>query len=204
MSDQTDIPAAETAEAPEALNAGTSETPEGAPEPAAAEEPKQAAPKPRRSARSAAAEAQPEAPAEPETPAPEPAQPQAAAEPEQPEAAAPAPVDKPAKPEEKQPAPEPAGPETVDFGAPKSAVRGRRKVRMGKVVSTKMMNTVVVAVESTVRHALYGKTIRRTTKFKAHDDRSVCGEGDTVEIMETRPISREKRWRVVRVVEKAK
>lgn len=81
--------------------------------------------------------------------------------------------------------------------------RGRRKVRVGKVVSNKMQKTVVVAVESRVRHPLYGKFMRRTTKFKAHDEQS-CGEGDTVEIMETRPLSKDKNWRVVRIVEKAK
>ena len=81
--------------------------------------------------------------------------------------------------------------------------RGRRKVRVGKVVSNKMQLTVVVAVESRVRHPLYGKFMRRTTKFKAHDEQN-CGEGDTVEIMETRPLSKEKNWRVVRIVEKAK
>ena len=81
--------------------------------------------------------------------------------------------------------------------------RGRRKVRVGKVVSNKMQKTVVVAVESRVRHPLYGKFMRRTTRFKAHDEQS-CGEGDTVEIMETRPLSKDKNWRVVRIVEKAK
>jgi len=81
--------------------------------------------------------------------------------------------------------------------------RGRRKMRVGKVVSSKMQKTVVVAVESRVRHPLYGKFMRRTTKFKAHDEQS-CGEGDTVEIMETRPLSKDKNWRVVRIVEKAK
>jgi small subunit ribosomal protein S17 len=83
-------------------------------------------------------------------------------------------------------------------------VRGRRKTRIGRVVSDKMVQTVVVAIETRVRHALYGKIMRRTTKFKAHDPNSECGIGDRVEIMETRPISKEKRWRVVRVIEKAK
>jgi small subunit ribosomal protein S17 len=83
-------------------------------------------------------------------------------------------------------------------------VRGRRKARIGRVVSNKMEQTVVVAIESMFRHPLYGKTIRRTTKFKAHDVKNECGPGDTVEIMETRPISKEKRWRVVQIVEKAK
>lgn len=97
----------------------------------------------------------------------------------------------------------PAGPDVLDFGNKAEAVRGRRKVRIGRVVSNKMDKTVVVAVETRVRHPLYGKFMRRTTKFKAHDEQS-CGEGDTVEIMETRPLSKEKRWRVVRIVERAK
>jgi small subunit ribosomal protein S17 len=103
-----------------------------------------------------------------------------------------------------EPAPAPATPDILDFGTKKSGERGRRKVRIGRVVSNKMQKTVVVAVESQVRHPLYGKIIRRTTKFKAHDEQNSCGEGDTVEIMETRPLSKEKRWRVVRIVEKAK
>ncbi len=82
--------------------------------------------------------------------------------------------------------------------------RGRRKTRIGRVVSDKMEMTVVVAVETMFRHPLYGKTMRRTKKFKAHDANNECGIGDTVEIMETRPISKEKRWRVVQIVEKAK
>lgn len=89
-------------------------------------------------------------------------------------------------------------------GAQQSPTRGRRKVRIGKVVSNKMQKTVVVVVETRVRHPLYGKFMRRTTRFKAHDEQNLCGEGDTVEIMETRPLSKEKRWRVVRIVEKAK
>ncbi len=82
--------------------------------------------------------------------------------------------------------------------------RGRRKVRSGRVVSDSMVNTVVVAIETLVRHPLYGRIVRRTSKFKAHDANSECGVGDLVEITETRPISKEKRWRVSRVVEKAK
>ncbi len=82
--------------------------------------------------------------------------------------------------------------------------RGRRKVRAGRVVSDKMDKTVVVAIETLVRHPLYGKIMRKTTKFKAHDETNSAGEGDTVEIVETRPLSREKRWRVSRIVEKAK
>jgi len=82
--------------------------------------------------------------------------------------------------------------------------RGRRKVRSGMVVSDKMDKTVVVAIESLMRHPLYGKIIRRTTKFKVHDELNECKEGDRVEIMETRRLSREKRWRVTRVLERAK
>ncbi|HLH81041.1 MAG TPA: 30S ribosomal protein S17 [Chthonomonas sp.] len=82
--------------------------------------------------------------------------------------------------------------------------RGRRKVRQGKVVSNKMDKTVVVAVERRVRHPLYGKIVRKTTKFKAHDEENSCNEGDIVEIMETRPLSKEKCWRVVRILERAK
>jgi small subunit ribosomal protein S17 len=82
--------------------------------------------------------------------------------------------------------------------------RGTRPVRQGKVVSDKMTKTVVVAVENLVRHPLYGRTLRRTTKFKAHDEKDECRVGDTVEITDCRPISREKRWRVSRIVERAK
>ena len=83
-------------------------------------------------------------------------------------------------------------------------VRGNRKVREGLVVSDKMDKTVVVAVEDRVKHALYGKIIRRTTKYKAHDEANECGIGDRVRLMETRPLSATKRWRIVRVLEKAK
>ena len=82
--------------------------------------------------------------------------------------------------------------------------RGRRKVRSGRIISDKMDKTVIVAVESLVKHPLYGRIIRKTTKFKAHDETNECGLGDRVEMMETRPISKDKRWRIVRVVEKAK
>ena len=82
--------------------------------------------------------------------------------------------------------------------------RSSRKVRSGRVISDKMEQTVIVAVESRIRHPLYGRIMRSTKKFKAHDETNEVGMGDLVEIMETRPISREKRWRVVRVVEKAK
>jgi len=88
--------------------------------------------------------------------------------------------------------------------AASTEARGRRKLRLGKVVSNKMEQTVVVAINQVIRHPLYGKTMRRTKKFKAHDEANECGIGDTVEIMETRPISKEKRWRVVRIIERAK
>ena len=82
--------------------------------------------------------------------------------------------------------------------------RNLRKTRTGKVVSDKMDKTVVVAVIDNVRHPLYKKIIKRTVKFKAHDEQNACGIGDTVMIMETRPISKDKRWRVVEIIEKAK
>ena len=82
--------------------------------------------------------------------------------------------------------------------------RGRRKVREGLVVSDKMDKTVVVSVEDRVKHALYGKVMRRTSKLKAHDEANEAGIGDRVLIMETRPLSATKRWRVVEIVEKAK
>jgi small subunit ribosomal protein S17 len=82
--------------------------------------------------------------------------------------------------------------------------RGRRKVREGLVVSDKMDKTVVVLVEDRVKHALYGKVLRRTSKLKAHDEQNQCGIGDRVQIMETRPLSATKRWRVVEILEKAK
>ncbi|WP_422448634.1 30S ribosomal protein S17 [Thermoanaerobacterium sp. DL9XJH110] len=79
----------------------------------------------------------------------------------------------------------------------------RRKVRVGVVVSDKMDKTIVVAVEKLVRHPLYGKTVKRTKKFKAHDENNECRVGDVVKIMETRPLSREKRWRLVEIVKRA-
>jgi small subunit ribosomal protein S17 len=82
--------------------------------------------------------------------------------------------------------------------------RGRRKVREGLVVSDKMNKTVVVEVEDRVKHALYGKVIRRTRKLKVHDEQNACGIGDRVLMMETRPLSATKRWRVVEILEKAK
>lgn len=82
--------------------------------------------------------------------------------------------------------------------------RGYRKTRIGEVVSDKMDKTIVVAIKTKVRHPLYGKMVNRTRKFKAHDENNECGKGDTVKIMETRPLSKDKRWRLVEIVEKAK
>jgi small subunit ribosomal protein S17 len=82
--------------------------------------------------------------------------------------------------------------------------RNRRKVREGLVVSDKMDKTVVVAVEDQVKHPLYGKVMRRTSKLKAHDEQNQCGIGDRVLLMETRPLSATKRWRVVEILERAK
>lgn len=82
--------------------------------------------------------------------------------------------------------------------------RNLRKTRVGVVVSDKMDKTIVVAVKDSVQHPLYKKIMKRTVKFKAHDEKNECGVGDRVEIMETRPISADKRWRLVRVIEKAK
>ena len=85
-----------------------------------------------------------------------------------------------------------------------STERNLRKTRVGKVVSDKMDKTVVVAIVDNVKHPLYKKIIKRTVKFKAHDEQNACGIGDKVLIMETRPLSKDKRWRVVEIVEKAK
>lgn len=82
--------------------------------------------------------------------------------------------------------------------------RGRRKVRVGRVVSDKMDKTVVVAVETFTAHPLYGRRIRRTVKLKAHNEGNLAKMGDLVRVMETRPLSKEKRWRVVEIVERAK
>lgn len=84
------------------------------------------------------------------------------------------------------------------------AERGIRKTRIGTVVSDKMDKTIVVAIKTKVRHPLYGKMINHTVKFKAHDEENACGIGDTVKIMETRPFSKDKRWRLVEIIEKAK
>ena len=82
--------------------------------------------------------------------------------------------------------------------------RNLRKTLTGKVVSNKMQKTVVVAVEDHVKHPLYGKIVKRTYKLKAHDENNECNIGDTVKVMETRPLSKDKRWRLVEIVEKAK
>ena len=82
--------------------------------------------------------------------------------------------------------------------------RNSRKTRVGVVVSNKMDKTITVSTEDFVRHSLYGKAVKRTKKFKAHDEDNICSIGDTVKIMETRPLSRDKRWRVVEIVEKVK
>ena len=81
--------------------------------------------------------------------------------------------------------------------------RNLRKTRVGKVVSDKMDKTIVVAIEDNVRHPLYKKIIKRTIKLKAHDENNSCGIGDKVEIMETRPLSKDKRWRLINIIEKA-
>ena len=82
--------------------------------------------------------------------------------------------------------------------------RNLRKTRIGKVVSDKMDKTIVVAVENHVKHPLYGKIVKKTYKLKAHDENNECGIGDTVKVMETRPLSKDKRWRLVEIMEKAK
>jgi small subunit ribosomal protein S17 len=86
----------------------------------------------------------------------------------------------------------------------RTAARGSRKTRVGVVVSDKMQKTVVVAVERRVPHPVYGKMVTRTTKFKAHDEENASKVGDRVRIMETRPLSKDKRWRVVEIIERAR
>ena len=85
-----------------------------------------------------------------------------------------------------------------------SEQRGLRKTRVGVVVSDKMDKTIVVAIRTRVKHPLYGKIMNRTNKIKAHDEENQCGIGDTVKIMETRPLSKDKHWRLVEIIEKAK
>ena len=82
--------------------------------------------------------------------------------------------------------------------------RALRKTRVGKVVSDKMDKTIVIAIADNVKHPTYGKIIKRTVKIHAHDENNVCGIGDTVKVMETRPLSATKRWRLVEIIEKAK
>jgi len=95
--------------------------------------------------------------------------------------------------------------QTATAVAEKSATeRGQRKVRLGTVIADKMHKTVIVQVGTSKAHRLYRKTVQQRTKFKAHDEKDECGVGDLVRIMETRPISKEKRWRVIEIVEKAK
>ena len=81
--------------------------------------------------------------------------------------------------------------------------RNSRKVKIGKVISNKMDKTIVVAIEYSTKHPLYGKVVKRTYKLKAHDEENVCAIGDKVKVMETRPLSKDKRWRLVEIVEKA-
>ncbi len=82
--------------------------------------------------------------------------------------------------------------------------RNLRKTRIGVVVSDKMDKTIVVAVENHVKHPVYGKIVKKTYKLKAHDENNECGIGDTVKVMETRPLSKDKRWRLVSIIEKAR
>ena len=81
---------------------------------------------------------------------------------------------------------------------------GLRKTRVGVVTSTKMDKTIVVSIEDRIKHPLYGKVLRRTIKLKAHDENNECNIGDTVKVMETRPLSKDKRWRLVEIIERAK
>ena len=100
----------------------------------------------------------------------------------------------------------PQDPEVEPMAAEAPAASGRpeRKSRQGIVTSSSMQKTVVVRVDRKVRHAMYGRTVSRSSKFKAHDEHNECGIGDRVEIRETRPLSKEKRWRVARILERAK
>lgn len=92
----------------------------------------------------------------------------------------------------------------MEGGKAKVSERNIRKSKAGRVVSDKMDKTVVVAVEDSVKHPLYGKIIKRTQRLKVHDENNECGIGDWVEIMETRPLSKDKNWRLVKIIEKAK
>ena len=94
--------------------------------------------------------------------------------------------------------------ESNDSNISKVRERALRKTRVGKVVSDKMEKTIVVAIETSVKHKLYKKIIKRTYRLKAHDEDNECGVGDKVKVMETRPISKDKRWRLVEIIEKAR
>jgi small subunit ribosomal protein S17 len=100
--------------------------------------------------------------------------------------------------------PENSSEDNAEDTAKNKIERNLRKTRTGKVVSDKMDKTIVVAVENHVKHPLYGKILKRTYKLKAHDEKNECGIGDRVKVMETRPLSKEKRWRLVTILEKAK
>ena len=82
--------------------------------------------------------------------------------------------------------------------------RNLRKERIGQVISSKMQKSITIAVDRKVKHAIYGKFVRKTTKLTAHDENNDCNEGDTVKVMETRPMSKNKRWRLVEIIERAK
>ncbi len=94
--------------------------------------------------------------------------------------------------------------ETMPEPVAETEARGRRKTRIGVVTSDKMTKTIVVTINSLVRHPLYARTLRQSKKFKAHDENGIAHVGDTVEIMETRPLSKDKCWRVLRLVERAR
>ena len=98
----------------------------------------------------------------------------------------------------------PTTPEATGAATGAAAERGSRKFRVGLVVSSKMDKTITVALERQVKHPLYGKFVKQTTKLKAHDEANEAGEGDTVRIQETRPLSKTKRWRLVEIVERAR
>jgi small subunit ribosomal protein S17 len=94
--------------------------------------------------------------------------------------------------------------ENATDNAAETALRGQRKVRLGTVIADKMNKTIIVQVGTSKAHRLYRKTVRQRTKFKVHDEKNECGVGDLVRITETRPISKEKRWRLLEIVEKAR
>ncbi len=94
--------------------------------------------------------------------------------------------------------------DSTDTAAPAAEARTARKQRVGLVVSSKMDKTITIAIERQVKHPIYGKYVKQTTKLKAHDETNDAGEGDTVRIQETRPLSKTKRWRLVEVIERAR